>query len=240
MPRTLIPGVPRRVRGGLPHVDLGREVEDDLGPHAVHRSRIRGRRGCRPRRGGPRRRAPARFSRFPGREVVEHGDLVAALGQRIDDVRADEPAPPVTRAFIGPQPTLRSVSCPASSSRSRESTARARPPGAPPVRGARRARRRGAGAGWHRGRRGPRAAQRPLRPARRPDAEALLFAAARARARVRVIRPALDDGQDRHLRPVPRLLACLPGRSARPRGGRGRAGERVRYRRAPAQRDDPA
>ena len=36
------------------------------------------------------RRSPSRFARDPGREVVEHAHLVAALEQRADEVRADE------------------------------------------------------------------------------------------------------------------------------------------------------
>ena len=50
-----------------------------------------------------------------------------------------------------------------------------------------------------------------------PEAEALLFAAARAELVAKVIRPALADGLRGGLGPLPRLVARLPGTRARAR-----------------------
>ena len=60
-----------------------------------------------------------------------------------------------------------------------------------------------------------------------PEGEALLFAAARAELVTEVILPAFALGPRRRVRPLPRLLARLPGRGARARDRRRRAGQQL-------------
>ena len=80
-----------RVGGRLAHVDLGGQVEDDLGRRApdqvAHRLGVADVELDELGAGADRAvevLAPA------GREVVENGHLVAPLEQGVDEVRADE------------------------------------------------------------------------------------------------------------------------------------------------------
>ena len=214
---------------------LGLRAPDDVAPPPR-------RRGCRASTSSrPGRERAVEVLAPAGGEVVEHGHLVAALEQGVDEVRADEAgaagdegAHEARHLSRGPSPAppgplLPSPRCAACSSPSRESTARARPP------------RRGCccealgdeavgvrePGGTARRRAGARAAQGSRRSSSAREAEALLFAAARAEL-VRAGDPAgARAGQRRGLRPLPRLLARLPGRGARPGGGGGRAHQRA-------------
>jgi hypothetical protein len=83
--------VPGRVLDRLAHIDLRREVEDDVGPrrgeHAAHPVRVADvglleARAARERGG--------EVLALAGGQVVDDQDLVAAIEQRVDEVRADE------------------------------------------------------------------------------------------------------------------------------------------------------
>jgi hypothetical protein len=106
-------GVDRRVGDRLAHVDLRGEMEDDprlrLGDHVAQRAGVADVGLHEPHPALDRARevvAPAR------REVVDHGDLVAALHERVHQVRADEARPAChDRAHEGGDPSGRLTGC---------------------------------------------------------------------------------------------------------------------------------
>ena len=85
------PRVPRRVLDRLAHIDLRGQVEDDVGPrrgeHAAHAPRVAD--VGLLEAGAPRQRA-AEVLALAGGQVVDDRDLVAAIEERVDEVRADE------------------------------------------------------------------------------------------------------------------------------------------------------
>ena len=83
-----------RIRDRAADVDLGGEVEDDLRPPLVEQVGDRG--GVRTSdstSSAPAPIAPVEVLPASAREVVDHDDVVAALDQRVDQVRADESGP---------------------------------------------------------------------------------------------------------------------------------------------------
>ena len=170
------------------------------------------------------------------REVVEHDDVVAARDQeRLCDVRADEP-----RSSGDENRHARILG--ACSSPSRAWTARARPPR--PSSCGRTS--KSWAAMWS-------ARASPAAPSSgekvrdlllggtqiSPWAEAGLFAAARAELVVRGDRPGARARGRRRLRPLPRLVARVPGDRARPRRRSRARAEHRRDPRHPARRDVP-
>ncbi len=91
VPTTLTARVEARLRNRTADIHLGREVEDRLGAKALDEL---GDRPCLAQVGLDQLGSlPERIGEVlapSGREVVQHGDLVTALEQRVDQIRADE------------------------------------------------------------------------------------------------------------------------------------------------------
>ena len=90
-PADVDPGIPRRILDRLAHVDLRREVEDDVGPRAdEHLGHALGVGDVDLVEGDPAAAGAVEVADPARREVVDDGHLVAAVEQGVDEVRSDE------------------------------------------------------------------------------------------------------------------------------------------------------